>query len=298
MSARLLAIVCALVLLPAPAAFARAAAAVTVAQSKAKAPDTSAADQQAAEAIALMDQAIEERNAEAAQTQLRRYEELWGKVSPKMLKKVIGSVVALFKQFHPRDDFDLELQPRLPGDIAPREVEDTGRRELLQTYRLAAGVLYDKPEGREVILSILKISHVRSWPDIVATLVEGLGYQPDAGLTAVIKPYLDDPSPMICGAAANALSQLHDEPIAVRREAVAALVKAYSAAQEAADKERRRAKPQAGDEGESPPTPAADRLVLMEVPFGLSLQKLTRQSFPDPAGWQQWFDEHGKDATW
>lgn len=305
MSARLLAIVCALVVLPAPAALARAGAvvavapvALVVAQAKAKTPDTSEADAQATEAIELMAKAVEERNAEAAQVQLRRFEELWGKVSPKLLKKVIASVVALFKEFHPRDDFDLELQPRLPGDIAPREVEDTGRAELLATYRLAAGVLYDKPEGREVILTLLKIPHVRKWPDVVATLVEGLGYQPDAGLTAVIKPYLDDPSPMICGAAANALSQLHDEPMAVRREAVAALVKSYSAAQEAADKERRRTKPQAGDEGESPPTPAADRLVLMEVPFGLSLQKLTRQSFPDPAGWQQWFDEHGKDANW
>ena len=305
MSARLLAIVCALVVLPAPAAFARVGAvaavapvAPVVAQAKSKTPDTSEADAQAAEAIELMSKAVEERNAEAAQVQLRRFEELWDKVSPKLLKKVIASVVALFKEFHPRDDFDLELQPRLPGDIAPREVEDTGRAELLATYRLAAGVLYDKPEGREVILTLLKIPHVRKWPDVVATLVEGLGYQPDAGLTAVIKPYLDDPSPMICGAAASALSQLHDEPMAVRREAVAALVKAYSAAQEAADKERRRTKPQAGDEGESPPTPAADRLVLMEVPFGLSLQKLTRQSFPNPAGWQQWFDEHGKDANW
>ena len=302
MSARLLAIVCALVGLSAPAAFASVAAvapvAAAAAQAKPKTPDTSAADEQATEAIALLAKAVEERDAEAAQAQLRRYEELWSKVSPKLLKKVIDSVVALFKDFHPRDDFDLELQPRLPGDIAPREVEDTGRAELLATYRLAAGVLYDKPEGREVILRLLKIPHVRKWPDVVATLVEGLGYQPDAGLTAVIKPYLDDPSPMICGAAASALSQLHDEPMAVRREAVAALVKAYSAAQEAADKERRRTKPQAGDEGESPPTPAADRLVLMEVPFGLSLQKLTRQSFPNPAGWQQWFDEHGKDANW
>jgi hypothetical protein len=296
MSARLLAIVCAVVVLIAPASAAYALQAA--AQAKPKAADTSAADEQATEAIALMAKAVEERDAAAAQAQLRRYEELWAKLSPKMLKKVIGSVVGLFKGFHPRDDYDLELQPRLPGDVAPHVVEDDGRRELLATYRLAAGVLYDKPEGREVILQLLKISHVRSWPDIVATLVEGLGYQPDAGLTAVVKPYLDDPSPMICGAAANALSQLHDEPIPVRREAVAALIKSYSAAQEAADKERRRAKPQAGDEGESLPAPAADRLMLMEVPFGLSLQKLTRQSFNGPAAWQQWFDEHGKDPSW
>jgi hypothetical protein len=36
----------------------------------------------------------------------------------------------------------------------------------------------------------------------------------------------------------------------------------------------------------------------MEVPFGLSLQKLTRQSCTGPAAWQKWFDEHGKDANW
>ena len=295
MPARLLAIVCAVVLLGAavPAASALQAAG----QSKPNAaPDTSAADEQAAEAIALMAKAVKERDAAGAQAQLRKYEELWGKVSPKMLKKVTTSVVSMFKDYHPRDDYDIPLEQRRPGDEEV-VVEDTGREELLATYRLAAGVLYDKPEGREVILQVLKVAHVRSWPDVDAILVEGLGYQPDAGLTAVIKPYLDDPSPVICGAAANALSQLHDQPIAIRREAVGALIKSWSAAQVAADKEARRTKPADSDE-ESPPTPAADRLVLMEVPFGLTLQKLTRQSFPDPAGWQKWFDEHGKDATW
>jgi len=256
---------------------------------------TEAADEQAADAIAQLAKAVDARDASAAQAQLRRYEQLWASLSPRMLKKVITSVVAMFKEFKPRDDYDIPLEPVRPGD-EPRVYDDTARRELLDTYRLAAGVLYDKPEGREIIQSVLKISHVRAWPEVVAILVEGLGYHPDAGLTAVIKPYLDDPSPLICGAAAKALSQLHDEPIAVRREAVAALVKAYSDAQVAADKERRRAKPHSGEE--SPPTPAADRLVLMEVPFGLSLEKLTRQSCTGPAAWQQWFDQHGKESNW
>ena len=259
------------------------------------APDTSAADGQAAEAIALLDQAVKDRNASAVQTQLRRFEELWRSLSPKMLKKVITAVVAFFKEFKPRNDYDIPLEPTRPGD-EPRVVEDTGRQELFESYRLAAGVLYDKPEGREVIQQVLKVPHVRQWPEVVALLVEGLGYQADTGLTAVIRPYLDDPSPIICGAAAKALGQLQDQPITVRREAVAALVKAYSAAKEAADKEARRAKPGANDE--PAPTPAADKLVLMEVPFGLSLQKLTRQSCTGPVAWQKWFDEHGKDASW
>jgi hypothetical protein len=247
-----------------------------------------------------MAKAVEARDAAAAQAQLRRYEDLWRRVSPKMLKKVTTSVVAMFKGYKPRDDYDIPLEPQRAGD-APKVVEDTGRQQLLETYRLAAGVLYDKPEGREVIQSVLKISHVRAWPEVVATMVEGLGYQPDAGLTAVVKPYLDDPSSVICGAAAKALSQLHDQPIDVRREAVAALVKAYSGAQEAADKERRRASPQkdSGDDQAAPsPSPAAERLALMDVPFGQSLQKLTRQTCPNPKCWQDWFDQHGKESTW
>jgi hypothetical protein len=301
MSARFLAIVSAVAMLfagsPPPAASQAAAVGQTAAGGQAAA-DTEAADTQAAEAIAAMAKAVENRDAPAVRAQLQVYEELWRRVSPKMLKKVITSVVAMFKGFKPREDYDLPLEPVLPGD-EPRVVEDTGKQELLDAYRLAAGVLYDKPEGREIIQTILKIPHVRQWPEVVALLVEGLGYQPDTGLTAVIKPYLDDPSALICGAAAKALAQLHDEPIAVRREAVAALVKAYSAAQEAADKERRRSKPQ-DDEGgaETQPMPAAERLALMDVPFEMSLQKLTRQSFPDPKGWQEWFDQHGKDATW
>jgi len=259
------------------------------------APDTSKADGEAAEAIALLDKAVEDRNATVVQEQLRHFEDLWRSISPKMLKKVTTSVVGFFKNFKPRNDYDLPLEPTRAGD-EPRVVEDTGREELLASYKLAAGVLYDKPEGREVIQQVLKIPHVRAWPEVVAILVEGLGYQPDTGLTAVIRPYLDDPSPLICGAAAKALAQLHDEPIAVRREAVGALVKAYSAALDAAEKEKRRAKPAA--DGETVPTPAADKLVLMEVPFGLSLQKLTRQSCTGPAAWQKWFDEHGKDANW
>lgn len=295
---RLAAIVCAVAAVAAVPALIGAGAPAAAAQTAPRAqaaPDTSKADGEAAEAIALLDKAVEDRNATVVQEQLRRFEGIWRSLSPKMLKKVITSVVGFFKNFKPREDYDLPLEPTRPGD-EPRVFEDTGRQELFESYRLAAGVLYDKPEGREVILQVLKIPHVRAWPQVVAVLVEGLGFQPDAGLTAVIRPYLDDPSPLISGAAAKALAQLHDEPITVRREAVAALVKAYSAALEAAEKEKRRAKP--GPDGESAPTPAADKLVLMEVPFGLSLQKLTRQSCTGPAAWQKWFDEHGKDANW
>ena len=292
---RLAAIVCAVATVALLIGAGASPAAAQAAPKAQAAPDTSKADGQAVEAIAALDQAVEERNAPAAQTQLRKFEELWRSLSPKMLKKVITSVVGFFKNFKPRTDYDIPLEPTRPGD-EPRTYEDTGRQELFESYRLAAGVLYDKPEGREIIQQVLKFPHVRAWPEVVAILVEGLGYQPDTGLTAAVRPYLDDPSPVISGAAAKALAQLHDEPIAVRREAVAALVKSYSAALEAAEKEKRRAKP--STDGETPPTPAADKLVLMEVPFGLSLQKLTRQTCTGPAAWQKWFDEHGKDATW
>lgn len=299
MSARLPAIVCAVaiaILIGACPPRVRAQAAGASSGGKAAA-DTAAADTEAAEAIAAMAKAVEARDAAGVQAQLRRYEELWRRVSPKLLKKISISIVAMFKAFKPRDDYDIPLEPQRVGD-APKVVENTARQEMFETYRLAAGVLYDKPEGREIIQSVLKITHVRAWPEVVATMVEGLGYQPDAGLTAVIKPYLDDPSPQICGAAAKALSQLHDQPLEVRREAVAALVKAYTAAQVAADKERRRSSGPQDEDGEAAPEPASERLALMDVPFGQTLQRLTRQSFPDPKGWQDWFDKHGKESTW
>jgi hypothetical protein len=244
----------------------------------------------AAQAIASLDEAVDDRNAAAVQQALRVIEQVYGSVQPKTVKKLGRAVTRMFKEYVPRIETDLPPTAPLPGDD-PQPVNMDATREVIECYTLAVGVMHDKPEGADVLLPLLKLKHVKEIPRITALVVEGLGYRRDPALTKTLAAFLGDGSPEVASAAATALAQMQDNPQADRVVAVKALLDAYEAAEVAAAKEQRRTKP-------DDPHPAADHLALLDVPFGEALKSLTRQRFETPAEWMAWFAAHGKEPDW
>jgi hypothetical protein len=247
-------------------------------------------EEQAAEAMDRLKDAVADRDAAAVQQLLRALDEVYGSVQPKTVKKIGAAVTRLFKDFVPRVEIDVPVTAPLPGD-EPEPVNMDAMHEVLACYTLAVGIMHDKPEGADVLLPLLKLKHVKDLPRTTALVIEGLGYRRDPQLTKTLASYLGDAAPEVAGAAAGALAQLQDHPQADRVVAVKAILDAFDAAATAVEKEQRRTKP-------DDPHPAADHLSLLEVPFGEALKSLTRQRFDTPAEWRTWFAEHGKETDW
>ncbi len=248
-------------------------------------------DETALAMVAQIDAALDAHDAEAIQDALRRLEGVYAQVGDKTLKKVLKAVGQVFREFKPRIDAGLPVLPPAPGDTGDEVILEDPRVEILACYRMAVGLMYDKPQGADVLLPVLKLPHVKNWPEVVALIVQGLGYRQDPTLTKAIAPWLAADSAALASAAAAALGQLHEKPVEARREAVAALVDEFQRAYDEAAKEARKLR-----EGDA--APAADRLASMQVAFTESLTMLTRATCADPPAWSAWFSARGRESDW
>jgi hypothetical protein len=244
----------------------------------------------AAQAIAALRSAVDDRDAAAIQAALRVFEDVYAGVDPKTVKKIGAAVTHMFRKYEPRLESDVPATAPLPGDD-PQTLDMDATREVIECYTLAVGVMHDKPEGADVLLPVLRLKHVMAMPEITALVVEGLGYRRDPGLTKELAAYLGHEDAAVAGAAATALAQLQDHAQPERLAAVRALIEAFEAAGKEVAKEQRRVR-------KDEPHPAAERFARLEVPFGEALKSLTRQRFDTPAEWRAWFAEHGREPDW
>jgi hypothetical protein len=258
-----------------------------------------AADAAALAIIEKVNHAIEERVPADIRPALTQLDEIYAQIPPKTLKKVLKSVSAMFAKLVPRtDDRDIDtlgddaFNPFGPDEDEEQPVAEDPKAEIEDCYHVAIGVLYDKPEGAAVLLPVLKLPHIKSWPEMQALVLEGLGYRGDPALAKDLEAYLRHPNALVASAAAGGLGKLREEPMDVRRQVVGALVDAFSAARKAADKEAAKA----GEDEEE--LPAKRYLSSIHVAFREALTSLTRQTHDKPAEWREWFDAHGKDASW
>ncbi|MGQ0553625.1 MAG: HEAT repeat domain-containing protein [Planctomycetota bacterium] len=249
-----------------------------------------AADAAALESVTQITVGIRDRKPDAILKALMALEPIHLQLSEKVLKRVDKALLAIFKDFEPRESVDLPLQPPLPGDD-PIVIGPDPREEVRDCYVMSIGLLYDKPGGAAILLEVLKLRHIKEWPELHARVLEGLGYRRDPVLIKELSTHLVDPSPVVASAAAMALGQFNEAPVAVRRQAVAALIAALEKADAAVVKEARRSK---GDE----PRPAAERVAAMAVGFSDALKMLTRQSHADTKAWKSWFTSQGAEDTW
>ena len=230
-------------------------------------------EERAAEALDGIKQGLKSHAMTNVERGLVQLDELYEQLSPKTIDKLEKAVASVFK-----------TRPR-----APREPNEDTRDELIDSYHLAIGLVFERPHGDMLILDALKQSHVKDWPEMRARLIEGLGYRKDPGLVSMLGKLLDDDAGTVAGAAATALGQLSEEPQPVRRDAVGQLIDAWGEAVEAARKEETRGKDT---------TVGRERLAAVEGPFEQALQRLSRQKHENFEAWEEWYRKHGGGVDW
>lgn len=221
------------------------------------------ADAQAETLLATLKESLREYEMGTVESTLRSLDGIQGQLSPKLAGKLGKGVAAVFK-----------TRPR----PAREEGEDT-REELIDSYHLAIGLVFEREEGGAILEEGLKQAHLADWPEMRVRFVEGLGYRREASRVGLFSKLLADEQALVAGAAARALGELSEQPLPLRRAAVAALVEAWTAADGAASRERGKKKEE---------TVAQERLARIEGPFELALQRLARQGCKGLPAWTEW----------
>jgi hypothetical protein len=259
------------------------------------APATSAPSLDEKEIEATLDQlkeGVADEDYKAISEALQRLDTQYPELTKRDLKKVVKLVKAVFSKVRPPKE--------LPGSVVqigpvdPFEeiaVEDEARGEVLAMYRMAVGLMFDRPQGADVLLPTLKLDHIETWPEMQMVILQGLGFRSDPELTKLFAGYLEHDDPYIAGTAAESLGQLAGKPLEVRRTAVELIIDEYDDAAAAAKKEARKVR-------EDDPTPMADRLAIIWVSFNEGLKALTGEGHDGPAAWHDWFAENGKGEDW
>lgn len=235
------------------------------------AQDDGGPEELASDALAVLGEACKRYEYETIEEALLDFDLVWDKVSDKTRKKIEKGIAGVLSTRPAREiDYESGTDPAT---------------KLLPAYELCAGILFDKPDGDEVLADALKHKHVKDWPDARALLVEALGAREDATLVPLLITYLEDEDAGVVVAAAKACGVFSEETPEVRRTATAALIEAWLAHHDAAEKEAKRSK---GKEEER-----AEFLLRVEGAFASSLTSIARQSFTEVGEWRDWFAEAG-----
>lgn len=232
----------------------------------------------ALEAVDRLADAVTARDAEGVREALVDLDSAWPRLSAKAAGKALKGVGRLFSKYKPRDEI--------------REDGSTDAEEIRECYRMAIGLVFDKDGGDDVLRGAFKVGHIKTWPQVQANLLEGLGHRRDPGQLDFVAGYLKHDAHEVVVAAAVALGRLDEADVAVRREAAGALVSAYERLAKAAAKEARKAR---DDEEEGP---ARTALARCEYPLNDALRALTRQRFESAEDWSDWLGSDGRRDGW
>jgi len=231
-------------------------------------PETLAAD-----ALDRFNEALSDKSVPMLEEALFDFHAVYDKVPEKTVKKFHRAYGKLFK-----------LEPR-------EEIREDGsdpRDELLRAYQLALGTVFDKPGGDALILSGLKLGHIKRWPEAQALFVEALGFRADPKNIKTLASYVKSDQAPVVRAAVHGLGMFSESGVDVRRTAVKPLVDALAACSKAAAKEAKK-----GKEEE-----AQEYFLAVEGTFYDALLKLTRQQFDSAAEYAEWFKKNGAGDSW
>lgn len=245
--------------------------------------DDKAIEEMALSALKAIKTGVEEYEPNRVRLALDDIDSIYDKVTPKIRGKIHKGLGSMFSNFVPKEAGMAQFEDN--------EEESWGekQRALEGCYVLAVGILFDKEEGDEILLTALKRSHIKDWPRVRAVIYEGLSYRDDPDLIKHFTQGLSDPAYLVVAASVNALGRFQDHDMKVRRVIVKNLVEAYAGQQAVIDKAVRRKK---GVE-------EAEQFMLhIEVPFNDALMALTRQACSDATEWEEWFDENGSEDVW
>jgi len=227
----------------------------------------------AADALDQFNEALADKSVLMLEEALSDFDLVYEKVSAKTVKKFHRAYGKLFK-----------LEPR-------EEIREDGsdpREELLIAYQLALGTVFDKKGGDLIILSGLKLGHIKRWPDAEALFVDALGFRADPKNIKVLASYLKSEEAPVVRASAHGLSMFSESDIDVRRSAVKPLIDALTVCSKAAEKEAKKGKREE----------AQEYFIAVEGTYYDALLKLTRKRLDSASDYETWFKKNGSGETW
>jgi len=227
----------------------------------------------AADALTRFQKALSDKSTTALEECVRDFDAIHDKVDAKTVKKLHRAYSDLFA---------LEVRQEV------REDGSNPAEELLVVYQLAVGTVFDAPDGRELLLSALKRKHIKAWADAQALFLEGLGLRMEPENIPVLAEALESDSVVVVRVGAKGLAAFSEQPVDLRRQATAPLVKQLVVLDAAAAKERAKGKQKT----------AQDFLTAVEGSFRDALQVLTRQKLQRAEDWSAWFDDFGGGDGW
>jgi hypothetical protein len=227
----------------------------------------------AAEALDRFNEGLADKSVPMLEEALSDFDLVYEKVGAKTVKKFHRAYGKLFK-----------LEPR-------QEIREDGsdpREELLLAYQLALGTVFDKEGGDVIIVSGLKLGHIKRWPDAEALFVDALGFRADPKSLKVLASYLKSEKAPVVRASAHGLGLFSESDVDVRRSAVKPLVEALMACSKAAEKEAKKGRKEE----------AQEHFIAVEGTFFDALLKLTRKRFDSANEYEVWFKKNGANDTW
>jgi hypothetical protein len=227
----------------------------------------------AADALKRFDAGLSDKDVPELEESLADFDLIYEKVEDKTRKKIHKAYGKLFK-----------LEPRQEN----REDGTDPQSELLGAYQLAAGTVFDKDGGRQILMSALKLGHIKRWPDATALFVEALGHRVEPENVKVLVGYLDSEDAPVVRAAVEGLGRFAEHDIKLRREAVKPLIKILAELDTAARKEAKKGKREEDQEF----------LLSVEGVFYEALLELTRRRFESVEEWEDWFAANGAKERW
>jgi hypothetical protein len=147
--------------------------------------------------------------------------------------------------------------------------------------------------GEKALVRALSDKHLKSKPQVFATLVEGLGNQDDVAMVEPLLTYLTPEKQLtvnsvVVAGAARALGRYREAEPKVRKHAVEKMVAVY------ADLD---AKYRAEHAKPAPNAELETSFQLIETPMLGSLRSLTGQKFENATDWSKWWAT-AKDVDW
>lgn len=235
-------------------------------------------DKQVAEragaALDRFDAGLDERDTERIREALVELAGLWPRLPEKTHRKVFKAARTLFSELKPRDEIREDGTDDAPG--------------IRYAYETAVGLVFDKPDGDNVLAYALKQEHIEEWPVVQAHILTGLGFRQDPKQLDLLADYLDHEQQEVAAAAARGLGRLSEQDGKLRQAACAEIMDAWQDLAKRAEREARK-----------DPDGEVNRLMqLLEAPFAEALTALSRQHHRGFEAWRRWFDEDAAGVEW
>lgn len=169
-----------------------------------------------------------------------------------------------------------------------RSQEHDPREDLIDAYLAAIGLVFERPDGSEILLAAYKQPHFKDWPELRARIVEGLGYRVDPVLMSFFGKALDEHS-LVAAAAAGSMALYSEMPQVIRKDGCQRILIAWADASQAAKKEASKGKDEMS---------AQDHLMRIQGPFELALEALSRQRLDGLDAWDEWYRQRSGGQDW